>query len=323
MRFRTLGISIIFVFVFIILWHLGYRYYVLHSRTRTYAITSVSTDEVASTSTVKIACFNIAHGRGGVYGASNWQYKNVESLRKHLQALAEHIKRVNADILVLNEVDFQAKWSLDTNQAEFLAKAVGYKYVAELPTINVRFPWLSFRFGNAILSRYPLENIQAIDLPPYSKWEAFWVGNHDAVSAVVDTPSGKITVIGVHLEYRKESVRVQAVKKIAGYVNSPPVVIAGDFNSTPIGTSQAQQTLSGENAMTFLTEQQGFRYKIADNQSPFSFPAEHPDRLLDWILVKGNVSIQKSTIIPSALSDHYMVSSVLSRPIEPGAVESK
>lgn len=260
---------------------------------------------------LKVASYNIAHGRGGMYGAKNWQYSNKKQLLEHLDKIVAQVKKENPDVILLNEIDFSSAWSFNINQARYVGKKCGYTYILEQKNMDVSFPFYRFCFGNAILSRYPIENEKFIDFPPYSKIEDFFVGNHDAFFCELKLPSGTIGVFGIHFEYRDEGIRVKCAELLNEHCAGIkyPLIALGDFNSSPVGYPNSQLSVNGMNAMTFLINKNGFiSYLNEENpKNAYTFPSNAPDRLIDWIIGKGIGRFTNSKIIRSGLSDHLMI----------------
>ena len=75
---------------------------------------------------LRVACYNIAHGRGVPF--DNWNGESKEVRLQRLLDIATQIREIDADIVALNEVDFDSSWSHGENQAEFLARNAGYPY---------------------------------------------------------------------------------------------------------------------------------------------------------------------------------------------------
>ncbi|MGA1871746.1 MAG: endonuclease/exonuclease/phosphatase family protein, partial [bacterium] len=146
------------------------------------------------TDRLKVASYNIAHARGGKYGAKNWNHNTEKELLKHLDKIVEQIKNEHPDIIVLNEIDFSSAWSFNINQAKYIGKNCGYAYILEQKNMDVSFPFYRFCFGNAILSKYPIENEKFIDFHPYSKLEDIFAGNHDAFFCELKLTTGRIGI---------------------------------------------------------------------------------------------------------------------------------
>ena len=112
---------------------------------------------------LRIACYNIAHGRG--QSKTNWTGEGKTERRQRLDEIAQQIRSVDADIIVLNEVDFDSSWSFSVNQAQYLADAAGYPFRAEQRNLDFRLLAWKWRFGNAVLSRFPIRDAKILDLP--------------------------------------------------------------------------------------------------------------------------------------------------------------
>lgn len=311
--FRKLALVFSLVLIFVIGW-----YALSRLLSPIYAINSyqlaLGSKQLAKTSASQllVASYNIAHARGGALGASNWQGGRTEAvLYRHLDNLAKHIKQSKADIVVLNEIDFTAAWSLHINQARYLAQKAGFQYVVEQRNMDDSIPFYHFKFGNAILSRYLIENSQLIKFPHVSSLENIFVGSHDGVISDIHTDFGSIGLVAVHLEYRSEKVRVASVKQISALTKEYhlPVIAAGDFNAAPTHFAKASQTVMSENALDYLIGKGGFRAsaEIKDEAAYHTFPSEAPTAVIDWIVGSQGVEVANAKVLRSPLSDHNMI----------------
>ena len=264
-----------------------------------------------ASNTYTFAAYNIAHGRGSEYGASNWTGNTAAEVRDHLKKIVALIASNNIDVLVLNEVDFDSSWSQRINQAAVIASEANFHHYAEQRNIDVALPFRRYCFGNAILSRFPIEQADIIRLPALSKKEDFFAGNHDGLIVEIATPSGTVSVCAVHLEYRNEDVRVESIKHIEHVLigRGHPFVALGDFNSSPISNDKHNLAANGENAIELLLA--SGKWKTGPNdrhQQPYlTFPANAPDRPLDWIFCSSDLTPGMPNVIQSDLSDHLMV----------------
>lgn len=89
--------------------------------------------------TLRVGCFNIAHGRGGLRNGDNRNAESREARLARLEEIAELIRAENLDIVALNECDFDCSWSQGVNQARVIAGKAGFGCVAE----PVAMPWMS------------------------------------------------------------------------------------------------------------------------------------------------------------------------------------
>ncbi|WP_309399648.1 endonuclease/exonuclease/phosphatase family protein [Cerasicoccus maritimus] len=265
-----------------------------------------------SLSTIRVAAYNIAHGRGGKLGTSNWDNDSADALRQRLDQIATQINAVAPDILVLNEIDFDTSWSFGFNQAEYLAKKCGYPYVLQQRNFGVSLPFYHLHFGNALLSKYPITNAEFLKFPPLSMKEDIFAGDHDGFICDVAAPGQTLSIVGVHLEYRDESTRLQSAKIIqtAAEQRTKPVIAMGDFNSAPDANAQ---TASGENTISYLLAN-GFTASMTGAKALPTFPSEKPERKIDWILGSTVDGFRDGRVIQSNYSDHLMVAAEVDLP---------
>ena len=255
---------------------------------------------------LRIACYNIAHGRG--QSKSNWTGESRAIRQQRLDEIAKQITLVDADIIVLNEVDFDSSWSFSVNQAKYLADAAGYAYRAEQRNLDFRALFWKWRFGNAILSRFPIRDSTVLDFPSYSQAETLFAGKKRGVECVVDVEGALIDVAGVHLCHRDEGVRTKSVDLLVN--KTRPKLIAGDFNSTPTGFPQSTTDASMGNAIDKVDKSTLFQRRPTDlpvGESDFTFHSRDARSVIDWILASDDWEIVDYKAIPSLLSDHRML----------------
>jgi endonuclease/exonuclease/phosphatase family metal-dependent hydrolase len=301
------------IFAITLVWYALSRLFSPFNAINSYQLMLTKENQIApNNASLLIGTYNIAHARGGQYGAPNWQENRTEAeLLQHLDKIAEQLKQSKVDVMVLNEIDFSAAWSFHVNQARYLAEKAGFQYVVEQRNMDDSFPFFHFKFGNAILSRYPITSSDLIKFPHASNLENIFVGSHDGVISFIQTPFGKSGLIAIHLEYRSEEIRFQSAKQLSALVKKYPfpVIAAGDFNSSPDNFSGAQKTASGENALSYMLSKGEFQTDANIDNNPLlnTFPSEKPNITIDWILGHGNIEVMKTEINKSSLSDHFML----------------
>lgn len=259
----------------------------------------------SSHSELKVGAYNIAHGRGGKLGESNWSSEIRKKGEAHLQRIADQIRLTDLDVVILNEVDFDANWSGGFDHARYIAEHSGFPYVAELTNIDIDLPFFNLRFGNAILSKHPFEHVASIELPPVKWWEPYLAGRKNALEATIIHNGEAISFIAIHIETRSQEVRLSSVSTLTDHIQTSdtPYILLGDFNS--------QRTKNSSTAIDQLIEQHGFKTDV-NVANWHTFPSVKPDRGIDWILVPPSLSIHSTRAIPSDLSDHLMITSEIS-----------
>ena len=263
---------------------------------------------------IKIAAWNIAHGRGNT--SSNIEEGGVEK-RARISKIAALLREIDADIVVLNEVDFCCTWSGGQNQATQLAADAGYRYCVTQANLDFGFVYGRWYFGNAILSRYPLKNSQSINLRPLNQWEDWLVGcKRGVITDVLIDDQRTIAVMGLHLESRGEPIRVEQVEQVTSAAQDSvwPLIICGDLNTTPLAAPHAATDGHGVNAFEKLIENLDCQFEPTsfDEPSTFTFPANNPVKIIDWILISHETLQRESqTVVQTELSDHLPVVSTV------------
>jgi endonuclease/exonuclease/phosphatase family metal-dependent hydrolase len=226
--------------------------------------------------------------------------------------IAKLIADSNADLVVLNEVDFDSTWSGHQNQAEAIAQAAGFPCWVEHRNLDFRFIYGSLKSGNAILSRYPIVESKLIRYPALRAAERILSGHKQGLLCTLRiSKSQQLRVLAVHLEHRNEEIRVQSARKIIEAVeeSETPLIAIGDFNSTPSSFPGAEWDSNGQNAMDVLLDSQ--RFAVTPESVPtvagMTFSSMKPDRVIDWILIPKTWSFSDHRVLPSDLSDHRPV----------------
>ncbi|MFW6085484.1 MAG: endonuclease/exonuclease/phosphatase family protein [Gemmatimonadota bacterium] len=315
MRVRRRGLSLLLgVLVITVLWWAWGR---ATANDRRLALRSDPDVPSASAEqgSVRVLAWNIAHGRGDAEPGllRNWRGSRPERLVR-LRRIANVIRNVDADVVVLNEVDFDAGWSHGVDQAEFLADATGYPFRVEQRNFDVRIPFESWEFGNALLSRLPVEEVRRVELPAYSGLEEWLVGSKEAALVRLGTASAPLAVVPVHLSFRSEPTRRAAVAVFDSLARATtePLILAGDFNTAPPGwPAVADTTALGELLELGWTSP---RAEGPPTRDELTFPTYAPMESRDWILAEPPLRIIESRVLRDAerLSDHAPVVAVVS-----------
>jgi endonuclease/exonuclease/phosphatase family metal-dependent hydrolase len=262
-----------------------------------------------------ILAWNIAHGRGdGPEGwLSNWRGGNDEDRIARLIHIADVIREADADVVILNEVDFEAQWSGHLNQGEILARVSGYPSWVEQRNYDFRLPFLRWGFGNALLSRLPLPEAEWVDIPPHSALEAIVAGAKSASIVRVETEQGALGIVPIHLEVRSRDTRLLAAEVFDSLRSRLPypVILAGDFNSSPSGWPGAEgRTLLDSLLALGWT---GLRAQGHPLPREFTFPTPELRDSRDWILVDPRLRVVESRVLREVgrLSDHAPVLAII------------
>ena len=245
---------------------------------------------------MRFVTFNILHGRSLRDG-------QVDTGR-----FAEAVRRLDPDVLALQEVDRGQARSHHADLTGVAADAMGavdQRFVPALagtpgaewsPPSDPDDPGSS-AYGVSLLSRYPATAWRVLLLPwasrrfPLLRRHPLRLGMHreEPRAAVVgrfETPHGPLTVATTHLSFVPGWGQLQllALRRALARVEGP-VVLMGDLN---LGGRQPE----------LLT---GFRPL---GRRP-TMPAEHPDRQIDHVLLRGSLGPVRAVDNPEMeLSDH-------------------
>jgi endonuclease/exonuclease/phosphatase family metal-dependent hydrolase len=213
-------------------------------------------------------------------------------------AIAAELCRVDPDVALLQEV-----WADDegNDQAEDLAAALGrhsgHRFVARTTGDDGK----PQRFGNAIISRWPIVSSEMIVLPGLDGQPS----HRSALTAVIDSPVGPWPFTVTHLawQYDLGPLRVEQLSEVVELIEATaaglqsdeqqagPPILAGDLNAVP--DSDEVRRLTGlstpyrpglifTDAWQALSDDPGHTW-TRDN--PHSADALWPRRRLDYVMV--------------------------------------
>ena len=251
-----------------------------------------------SPSTLRVVAWNIAHGRGNT--DSNLRRETDAARHARLRSIGDALTTWSADLVVLNEIDFDAFWSGGVDQVAVLTAHSPAHMVVRQRNVDVRLPFVTLIYGNAILSRYPILDVRAIDLPPASRTRDWLIGAKDAVRITVD-PGGStpVALYAVHLHPSDHAVRAASMRALLTDAEalSCPAIIAGDLNATAEAPDDAVQLLRAA----------GWSVMPPGAVALPSFPADAPTRAIDWIAVSPGLTLTETDVPAIVLSDHRPV----------------
>jgi len=228
----------------------------------------------------RLLSYNIHKGIGGV------------DRKYDLGRIIETIRSYEPDVAFLQEVDDGVPRSRRHQQVEVLAAETGLSCYAFQRTVSLR----EGHYGNAILSRYPLDDTVEVDLTLRPK------KRRGALIARWRLPAGghtkTIVLANVHLglagfERRVQMRRLLRARHLASLRTRTPLVIAGDYND--VWDTLGRRILVGE----------GFQ---ASGPAIRTFPAAMPLRPLDRAYFRGDLRVVRTfaghTQIARRASDH-------------------
>lgn len=223
--------------------------------------------------TLRIAAYNIRHGRG-------------MDGQVDLDRVAAVLERLDADVITLQEVDDRTERTGGIDQVAVLADRLGY-----LGAHGPHRPYQGGHYGNAVLTRLPVLEQRTHPIPPAS---GSALAVHETRVSVPGTDGGAISVVSVHLAGSVEERAAQADAVTRAFAATPhPVVLAGDFNGRPDGP--------------VLDRLRRDWVVFTKRGEPTTYPADQPDREIDFLMTRGRdpIRVVDHVVIDEPLaSDH-------------------
>ncbi len=219
---------------------------------------------------VRVVSFNIHHGTVGTDGPVD------------PEQLGEVCLAFEADVICLQEVDRGTKRSGRRDLAAIAARGCGMDHVFG-PSTRLG----GGHYGNATLVRGEIRWSRVVRLPRVPRVQ-LWQERRTLLQADVHTDHGSVQVWNVHLAAPSaiQAAQFATLLRRAGHVEVP-LVVAGDFNR-----------LGG--AVLPQAAQVGL---AAADHGP-TFPAHPPRSDIDHVLVSEHFGVQRSEVVPTAMSDH-------------------
>lgn len=290
----------------------------------------------SSASTITVLTWNIAWGYG--WGSEGTGPPKPRSHFEFAQnAIAEVVRNVDADIVLLQEVDFGSTRSHGFEQARAIARAARMPYVAT--ALSWKANWVPFpywppthqfgriRSGGAILSRYPIvsNQVELMPKPSTNRWvyNLFYLFRY-LQAADIQVGDRKVRVVNTHFEAFDEPNRIAHAERARARLlelMTPDLIFGGDLNAVP-PESKLKSNYPDEDAVRTNHENDrtvgvirgipGLRDLIppetfaAGPEGFFTFPSQAPNRKLDYIFAgEGLEPIEARGVAEAGqVSDH-------------------
>src|SRR5260370_11409806 len=264
----------------------------------------------------------------GNFAPPRWIVSAPKSLRivdwnidrgQQLQSVTDFLVGVNADILILQEVDLNARRTHRLNIAETIARKLEMNYVfgREFQELAQGSKGSPASHGQATLSKRPISKPRLIRFSRQSHfWQPRWflpnrepfqerLGGRIALVAQINVAGSKLVTYNLHLESRgNDALRISQLNEVlhdaGGYDFTPTVVVAGDLNLnafTPVGTD--------------LLARAGFPDVVPTARMPTTpaRPLLEARRHIHWAFVRGPLQADAGKVHMSGRgSDPYPIS---------------
>lgn len=163
---------------------------------------------------MRIMTYNIRSGRG------------LDG-KLDLDRIAQVIAAENPDVVALQEVDCMRRRTRNQDQAQILAKELGYHCA-----FGAARRWQQGEYGNALLSRFPLLECQRVLLPKPLRLP---VEARCLMQLTLAVPGGELHIWNTHLGLLAAERRLQVQLLLQHFLHQPDrrLILCGDFNARP------------------------------------------------------------------------------------------
>ncbi len=227
---------------------------------------------------LRVMSLNMLHG-----------YPRFAHLSARLDAIAEEIRRLDPDIVCLQEVPWTRRLG---NGAQYLAERTGLNYLYLRANGNHRL--IFFEEGEAIISRYPLHSPTFMELQP----QAGLFEHRVVLHATASTQWGDVGVFVTHLTHGDDDVNRQQASSLLRFVTAGrgPAIVAGDFNATE--DSPQIQAITGQWIDTYRAATPEADEPTCCIDDLAGGPAERPKVRIDYVFLAprpgGGLAVQSA-----------------------------
>jgi len=240
-----------------------------------------------------------------------------------LSSIVEFLADAKADLIILQEVDINARRTHRLNVAREIARKLQMNYVfgREFQELTQGSRTSPAYHGQATLSSWPLLNPRILRFSRQSNfWRPHWflpdiepfqerIGGRMALVSEVNIAGKSLVSYNLHLESRgddnlRRSQLVDCLTDAGQYKSAVPIILAGDLNLNVNRTAASSDMSRAQ-----------FRNEFADQGVRTTPPKSLLDRgsIIDWIFTRGPIRASQPQVHNSvSASDHYPLSVTLS-----------
>jgi endonuclease/exonuclease/phosphatase family metal-dependent hydrolase len=229
--------------------------------------------------TLRVLSYNIHHGEG-------------TDGKVDLPRLAGVIAAAKPDLVALQEVDDKTRRTGKVDQTAELVRLTGLH-----GQFGKQIDYEGGGYGQAILSRYPIDGLQVHWLPGTPERE-----RRIAVEAQVKVGGRALSFVSTHLHHIRGEFREQQAAKLNELfaATDRPAVLAGDLNANP-----------GSKPLDILRTKWT---SATAGPSLFTYPSPKPVKQIDYILCRPGKRfrvVESKVIAEAVASDHRPILAVV------------
>jgi endonuclease/exonuclease/phosphatase family metal-dependent hydrolase len=246
--------------------------------------------------TLRMMTLNVAHGSRNPLPAALLRRR---TLARNLDAIAALVRRAEADVVALQEIDRACAFSKNVDHFEWIGDGARMPFQLHAP--HGRRERFGMLHGHALLSRHPLGSAED------RRFGRRLCHDKGFVLATITAPQlgGRaIDVVSVHLEPFAAGVRRSQILELAAALGARrertggrPLVVMGDMN-----TSYGDAT----RGVGLLAAEAGLATWRPSERTP-TYAMSLPLVRFDWILTSPELRTVSQETLPERVSDHAAV----------------
>jgi endonuclease/exonuclease/phosphatase family metal-dependent hydrolase len=250
-------------------------------------------------SRLRIVTFNIAHGRGltPIQGLTS-----PRKIRVNLRRIAALISRLAPDVVAMQEIDENSRWSGSFDHLDYLRVYAGFAH-AVFGINNRRSGLINLSYGNALLSHHPLLNTETVVFGRRR------VGEKGFLFAELDVGGRRVPFVNLHLHSSSRAWRLHQLSHLTGWLREKrrsraaahwalPPIICGDFNNP---STRDDATAALWSHLSYYGDY------LVRPQTGGTFPSPLPRRTLDFVFLPAICRDVQCRVVRTLLSDHCPV----------------
>ncbi|HCU25888.1 MAG TPA: hypothetical protein DF383_12795 [Deltaproteobacteria bacterium] len=277
-----------------------------------------------------VLTYNLGYGAGKKNNRP--EVLSREEVERNLAAMARELRSQNADLIFLQELDFDSQRSFGIDQFRYLADKVALPYAAYVLTWNKKYvawpywpPQTHFGrvvSGQAVFSRFPILSQQLIYFEKPAEnpfWYNWFYLDHIVQHLWLKIGDREASVYNLHLEAFSTATRREQLEKIGKLIKADPAAIriaAGDYNlASHIEAGRKDNERDTEDllpkfaAVTGLSNAEGKRIF-------YSMPSWNAYKKIDHIFFSPGLKLLDSgNLAGIEASDHLAVWAKFKRPL--------
>jgi endonuclease/exonuclease/phosphatase family metal-dependent hydrolase len=249
---------------------------------------------------MRLLTFNVAHARGTL--PVHQGLRSAVRIRRNLLKIAALIRKVQADIVAVQEIDEYSGWNGRYNHLTFLSEHCGLPFTA-MGLTNQRAGRYPLNYGNGVLSRWPIRHAES------KTFGASRLGGKGFLLVETEVSARRcLPLINLHLHHASRKQRLIQAGVIMKFITqraaerrshwTAPPILCGDFNNAA--------HLPDATGMLLGFCEQTNNYSLLPKTGR-TFPAALPAFALDYVLLPEEYRVVHSEIVRCYLSDHRPV----------------